>query len=76
MYGKKHANMTTIKVEQVYQTWFGNEKYQMIEKEEVLLRLKDMFEAESYPINHDCTECEVLGKVCYSNDHGLSHRIS
>ena len=48
----------------------------MIEKEEVIQRLKDMFEAESYPINEDCAECDTLGKVCYSNDQGLSHRIS
>ena len=76
MYGKQNANMTSVQVEQVYEAWFGENKFQMIEKEEVIQRLKDMFEAESYPINQDCNECDTLGKVCYSNDHGLSHRIS
>ena len=75
-YGKQNANMTSVKLEQVYQTWFGENQFQMIEKEEVIQRLKDMFEAESYPINQDCAECDTLGKVCYSNDQGLSHRIS
>ena len=48
----------------------------MIEKDEVLVRLQDMFEEERYPINQDCMDCDKIGKVCYKNDHGLSHRIS
>ena len=24
----------------------------------------------------DCNECEKIGKVCFQNDGGLSHRIS
>ena len=75
-YGKQHANMTSVKVQQVYEEWFGDDKFKMVEKEEVILRLKDMFEAESYPINQDCADCDTLGKVCYTNDNGLSHRIS
>ena len=75
MYGKKNANMSSARVDKVYETWFGDDQFH-IEKDEVLVRLKDMFEAEQYPINEDCADCQLLGKVCYRNDHGLSHRIA
>ena len=38
-----------------------------MEKDEVLERLRDMFEEELNPIR-ECRECDVKGKVCYEND--------
>ena len=73
-FGQKNANLTNKQVREIYDKWFDEEQ-DYLEKDEVLHRLKDMFEAEMFPIA-DCHSCDQLGKVCYENDGGLSHRIA
>ena len=55
-YGQKNANLSNKKVKEIYQKWFDEEQ-DFLEKDEVLNRLKDMFEAEMFPIA-DCDSCE------------------
>ena len=45
MYGQRNVNLTRAQVDKIYQTWFCDDQFS-IEKDEALLRLKDMFEAE------------------------------
>ena len=73
-YGVKNANLNKDQVDKLYNKWF-NEQDNFLEKDEVLSRLKDMFEAEQHPIR-ECSQCDQLGRVCYDNDGGYSHRMS
>ena len=73
-FGQKNANLTNKQVREIYEKWFDEEQ-DFLEKDEVLHRLRDMFEAEMYPIA-DCHSCDQLGKVCFENDGGYSHRIA
>ena len=73
-YGVKNANLNIFEVDSLYNKWF-NEEDHFLDREEVVHRLKDMFEAEQHPIR-ECAECESIGRVCYDNDGGYSHRMS
>ena len=55
-YGQKNANLTNKQVKEIYDKWFDEEQ-DFLEKDEVLHRLKDMFEAEMFPIA-DCHSCD------------------
>ena len=73
-YGNRETKITVPEVNQIYEDWFGLEVHSL-EKEDVILYLRDMFETQQNPIA-DCEECAKLGKVCFENDGGVSHRIS
>ena len=73
----QNGNQETI--DHLYQLWFGSSAGEEVEdftdRDEMCIRLRDMMEAEQNPFA-DCFECDALGKVCYENDGGLSHRLS
>ncbi len=73
-YGQKNSDLSQQQIDQIYADWIGEEVL-CLEKEEFLLILKDMMEAEKNPIA-ECAECDRDGRVCYENDGGLSHRMS
>ena len=55
-YGVKNANLNIYEVDSLYKKWFSEED-NFLDREEVVNRLKDMFEAEQHPIR-ECAECE------------------
>ena len=73
----KNDNQETL--DKLYKVWFGSsageDEDPFKERDEVCIRLRDMMEAEQNPIA-DCKECDDLGKVCFENDGGQSHRLS
>ena len=60
-------------LDRLSQEWFGKDNMRLFDRSEVCLRLHDMAEAEYHPIA-DCDDCGQLGKVCFENDDGCSHR--
>ena len=66
--------MSKEELDKVYNEWIGKEVL-ILETDEVVNRLRDLMEAEIHPIA-DCPDCARLGKVCYENDGGFSHRLS
>ena len=73
-YGNPKRNLSIAEINEIFESWIGVDVMTM-EKEDVLVLLRDFFEMESQPIA-DCHDCAVMGKVCFENDGGLSHRIS
>ena len=73
-FGRRGKNMSKEDIDKVYNEWIGAEVF-ILETEEVVNRIRDIYEAEFNPIAH-CEECEAIGKVCYENDGGFSHRLS
>ena len=66
-YGVKNRNLTQQEIDVVYKGWISKEEDLAMEKDEVLERLRDMFEEELNQIK-ECSECNAKGKVCYEND--------
>ena len=77
-FGKRHLhslkNADDATLDKTYNEWFS-EDLGFIERDEMINRLRDLIEAEIFPIA-DCKLCENIGKVCYENDNGHSHKLS
>ena len=73
-FGRRNKSMSKEELDRVYNEWIGKEVL-ILETDEVVNRLRDLMEAEIHPIA-DCPDCARLGKVCYENDGGFSHRLS
>ena len=68
--------MNKERMDKLYEEWFGDDEQCFLDQDDALARFRDMFEAMQNPINYDCDDCQKIGKVCYLNDNGLSHRVS
>ena len=77
-FGKRHKhileNADEAELHKLYTEWFPSE-IEYIECDEMVNRLRDLIEAEIFPIA-ECEACSKIGKVCYENDHGYSHKLS
>ena len=73
---KDMPKMNKERMDKLYEEWFGDDEQCFLDQDDALARFRDMFEAMQNPINYDCDDCQKIGKVCYLNDNGLSHRVS
>ena len=75
----KNANQPALnkeKLQDLYDKWFGGNENHTLDQDDAIERLRDMFEAMQNPIDDDCKSCSDMGKACFKNDNGHSHRIN
>ena len=73
-YGRRHKVLSKQDVNKIHEEWIGKEVLTP-DTDEVVNRMRDIMETEINPIAH-CEEHEALGRVCYENDGGFSHKLS